>query len=285
MRAFHTLWTRPQLVRSGSTQYAMGDFDIVTMILSALEWRAKNGEIALVADSGGADYIRTLGLDGLYSEISTELDDIPRSLNPDIYWAGGKLYALKNQTAPVVMIDTDFIVWEKIYFDTIGAPAAVIHKEDMYPDIYPSVSELKLDEGYTLPPIDETVLPSNTAFAYFADDKFLHYYTDTAVEFMEHTSKADNFLTYMVFAEQRLISICAANYGFDIPALDTLDGLFAADKGLFTHTWGFKEQMRRSPEAKRAFLRRCTARIREDFPEFYRKNETVRAIARVAECE
>ena len=270
MDAFHSLWTKPFMVRRSRSDYEAEDFEIMTTILSALKWREKNGSVSLVTDSIGFNYIKALGLDRLYDGgISTALDNIPDFINPDIYWAGGKLYALREQSAPVVMMDTDFIVWEKLLFDNIPAPAAVIHREDMYPDIYPDPSEFILDDGYSLDPeLDRDTLPANTAFLYIKDPDFLRYYTDTAIEFMEHTKRADNFLTYMVFAEQRLISMCARKQGFEITALSDLGELFAHGEGCFTHTWGFKEQMRQNQKARALFLEKCRARILADFPEY-----------------
>lgn len=269
MKAFHSLWTKPYIKRNGASSYACEDFELITAALSALEWRKHNGGISLVTDSEGADYVRALGADALYDDISTALDAIPESVDPDVYWAGGKLYALRTQTAPIVMLDTDFIVWEHIDFDAIHSPAAVIHKEDMYEDIYPPVSSFKTESGYKLPVSDENALPSNTAFTYIADKDFLHFYTDTAIEFMERTPLADHYLTYMVFAEQRLISMCASEKGFEIPAFGELDSLFS-NAELFTHIWGFKEELRRNTMLRASFISACLRRIKEDFPDFYK---------------
>ena len=52
---------------------------------------------------------------------------------------------------------------------------------------------------------DWTVLPTDAALSWFADAAFTNTYTQTALDFMCAASPADHHLTYMVFAEQRLL--------------------------------------------------------------------------------
>ncbi|MFQ9126064.1 MAG: hypothetical protein ACLR4Z_03710 [Butyricicoccaceae bacterium] len=51
---------------------------------------------------------------------------------------------------------------------------------------------------------------------YFGNDEFRRYYTDTAIRFMRCSPDADDTLTYMVFAEQRLLTMCAEKKGIRI---------------------------------------------------------------------
>ena len=62
---------------------------------------------------------------------------------------------------------------------------------------------LKADDDYVWPDLDWDIAPCNTAFVCFHDPAFLAQYTQTAIDFMEHCSQADDPLIYMVFAEQR----------------------------------------------------------------------------------
>ena len=80
--------------------------------------------------------------------------------------------------------------------------------------------------------------------------------------------QADDTLTYMVFAEQRLLAMCAEKKGIRIRALSDLPSLFGGGQGgYFTHIWGFKQQMREDPALYEDFCRRCAARLRRDFPD------------------
>lgn len=266
MNAIHILWTKP-FFANGGTDFEMADFDILTAALSALKWREKNGRIKMVVDTVGYEYLRREGLLCLWDEAEVSLDGI--TVDPRMFWAAGKLYALRGQKAPCVMLDTDFIVWREVAFSTIKQDIAVIHTERLYPDVYPDADSFKMKDGYKFDDaFDWSVCACNTAFLYIGDDAFLKYYTDTAIDFMQSASGGGDTLTYMVFAEQRLLPMCACKYGKSILALSNLERLFKNGEGYFTHTWGFKQQMRDNPSVREDFCRRCVRRLRADFPEY-----------------
>lgn len=267
MNAIHILWTRPFLQRNPGTEFFIDDFELLTTILSALKWREQNGTIQMVTDSRGADYYHRLGLDKLWDSLLIGLDEIPAELNADIFWAAGKLFALQQQKSPCVLLDTDFIVWRPILFENIHVPAAVIHREELYPDVYPGPEQLHMKPGYSFDPRwDWSQLPCNTAFAYFNDQELLDDYTAASIDFMENALNPDNFLTYMVFAEQRLLAMCAKAAGKDIMEFSTLERLFRHGEDYFTHTWGFKAQMRQEPFLREAFCKKAAQRVCTDFP-------------------
>ena len=63
MQGFHTLRSR-----QGKTA-GLRDFELMTMILSALSWRKYNGKIDLVTDVAGKGYIEKLGIGFVWDEI------------------------------------------------------------------------------------------------------------------------------------------------------------------------------------------------------------------------
>ena len=109
MDAIHINWTKPFRNRF-NVPYEVEDFEILTTILSALKWREKNGNIKMVTDSIGAQYYKKTGLDVIWNSVENILDNV--DVNSNVFWAAGKIFALKEQNAPVAMIDTDFVVWE-----------------------------------------------------------------------------------------------------------------------------------------------------------------------------
>ena len=136
------------------------------------------------------------------------------------------------------------------------------------PDIYPGPEAFSQTRGFDFSAFDWAVRPYNTALAYFGSDAFRRHYTDTAIRFIRASAAADDVLTYMVFAEQRLLAMCAARERVHAAALSDLAALFSGgQQGYFTHIWGFKQQMRDEPLLYEDFCRRCTARLRRDFPE------------------
>ena len=269
MRGFHVNWTRPFSVRAPGMPYAVEPFELLTTALSALCWRRENGSICMVCDSRAVEYYASLGLDFLWDDgMHPLLDAMPDDINATAFWAAGKLYAVAAMKAPCVMLDTDLICWKNI--DTLldGVDAAAIHREDIIPSIYPDKSAFSRSRGFDFDELDWTVQPLNTALCYFGSDKFRRYYTDTAIRFMRSAPQADDTLTYMVFAEQRLLTMCAEKKGIRIRALSDLPSLFGGGQGgYFTHIWGFKQQMREDPALYEDFCRRCAARLSRDFPD------------------
>lgn len=265
MDAVHVNWTKPQYVSRG--EYTAEDFDILTTILSALKWREKNGSIRMITDSRGLDFYKSRGMCGIWDGIETILDDVPVGIDPRMFWAGGKLFALSKSEAPLAVLDTDFIVWDKIAFNNLG-DIAVIHDEDIYPDVYPGKEHFNMNNGYEFDPeLDWGVRPVNAAFYVISNNELLRLYTDEAMRFMENAGEGDT-LTYMVFAEQRLLSMCAKKLGIDVYVISDLKRLFRDGERYFTHTWGMKQQMRDMPELREDFCLRCINRIMREFPEY-----------------
>lgn len=265
MNAIHINWTRPFFARGGTT-YSIEDFELVTTILSALKWREKNGSIKMITDHIGADYYASNGMAELWDGgIETALEDIAD--NPNMFWAAGKLHSLGMQKAPIAVLDTDFIVWEEILFEELGA-LTVIHDEPLYPDVYPNVNAFRMKSGYRFDPSwDWRRNALNTAFFVIQDQGLLDYYVREALYFMEYAEPRDDPLRYMVFAEQRLLSMCAGKYGAQVSTFSNLERLFRNGDGWFTHIWGMKQQMRDIPLLREEFCRRCIGRILKDYPD------------------
>lgn len=269
LSAFHINWTRSFFARTPDRPYAVEPFELLTTALSALSWQKTNGSIRMICDSTAKRYYDALGFSFLWDGgVHPLLDAMPEDVNPIAFWAAGKLYALSAMPAPCVMIDTDFIVWKPLAPLLRGLDAAAVHTEDIMPDIYPGPEAFSQTRGFDFSAFDWTVRPYNTALAYFGSDAFRRHYTDTAIRFIRASAAADDVLTYMVFAEQRLLAMCAARERVHAAALSDLAALFSGgQQGYFTHIWGFKQQMRDEPLLYEDFCRRCTARLRRDFPE------------------
>ena len=266
MQAFVSNWTRPYAVRCPDRPYQMTDFDLLTTVLSALVWRRENGSIRMITDDTGAQYYRSLGLTDLWDGgIFTYLNDIPSTIDPCTFWAAGKLYALAATPAPCVMLDTDFIVWHSLS-EHWHRPLAVIHREALNPAIYPAPSAFVLAPSYHFPTNWNWHEPAcNTALTYFGNDTLRKTYVGQAMDFMQAARGRDG-LIYMVFAEQRLLAMCAQACGVPIHAFSTDQDLFQGNQRDFTHIWGFKQAMQEQPVLHELFCQKCAARIRKDFP-------------------
>lgn len=265
MRAFHSTWTRPFCARNPGAAFSIEPFELFTTALSALQWRRNGGTIAMVTDGMGAAYYRMLGMEILWDGgIRIQLDEIPAQIDPCVYWAAGKLFALRRMELPCVMLDTDFIVWRSIDEMLQGSDCAAIHREEIIPSIYPPLEAFEFDKDVGLSSLDWTVEPLNTALAYFSDERLRDQYCGKAIELMLHSPAAHDVLIYMVLAEQRLLAMLAK--GHRVRELSSIISLFTSGQQFFTHVWGFKQQMRENPDAYESFCRRCASRLAADFP-------------------
>ena len=255
MIGFHSWWTKP------GGEKGLGRFELLTMVLSALKWREKNGEIVLVTDTFGADYIKTKGLDACWDRVLTDLDNIPEEIDPLRFWAAGKIYALKCFKAPVVSIDTDFIVWGDLELESCKSGVCVIHREMLNPAVYPTTTEFTdFDDGFCW-----DVLPANTAFVYFGNENLKNEYIRYAENFMTTCAKGDT-LQPMVFAEQRLLSMVADKMKIKLDVFSSLEKLSLGEDERFTHLWGFKKSLREDEDLRQEFIKKLEKRIYTDFP-------------------
>lgn len=265
IRAFHTAWSAPLFARDADAKYSVSDFDLLTTALSALTWKRYNGPIDLHCDEIALAYYKKLSLTALWDQIyPLPLD---AGLDANCFWAAGKLLALRQTDTPCVMLDTDFIVWQPIETMLHDLPLAVIHREPLDSGIYPDPHSLCATQPFDLSGFDLTEPAANTAFAWFADMDFKNLYCDTALDFMRNALPNGDRLTYMVFAEQRLLPMLAAQKNIPLAALSDLESLFFSGQNLFTHTWGYKQLLRSDSEARLRFCSRCAKRIQRDFPE------------------
>lgn len=267
MNAFHTFWSRPFCMAHPGQPLMMADYDLFCTILSALQWRRKNGSIRLITDRMGERYFCSYGLDFLWDGgIDVVLDHIPYCVDPLTFWAAGKLYALRTMQAPCVMLDIDFIVWENLSDALSASDLMVIHREELNPDIYPDPRSFVCSEGYRYPDDWDFTLPAcNTAFCYFGSESLRQKYTQQALDFIE-AARARHPLYYMVFAEQRLLAMCAKQNGASVDALSELPTLFSGQTR-FTHLWGYKQRLQQNPQERQRFCLRCARRIAVDFPD------------------
>lgn len=253
--AFHVLWTKP--VTASGKCFSMNDAEILTMISSALMWQKHNGTIKLYTDAVGYEFIKEHELlhlwdDGINTEV-LENNDYP--IDPEIFWAAGKLITLGAQAAPCVMLDTDLIVVSPIHKLLEKTTITALHPEPLEPNIYLDPTLLKQPEGFTFPEdYNWNVLPSNTAFLYIRDEKFKAFYLEESKKFMFHNeTKPAELVSQMVFAEQRLLSICANYKRLTINQL--LTDPFSVSNETVIHLWGFKNLLRQHESVQAVYLR------------------------------
>ena len=265
MEACHSFWSEPNRCRNQG-EIRFPDFEQLTAILSALEWKRHSGPVRMLTDSAGAAYFREIGLSAFWDGIESILDDLAHRTDPFAFWAAGKLWALGAMPIPCVMLDTDLIVWENVV-SRLTEDVVAAHPEPLNPRTYPEPSVFRLTEGYAFPEKwDFSLNAANTAFLFFRDRTLRDTYLEEAMEFMQHvrTDGSDPVQT-MCFAEQRILPMCAGETGKTLGYLMKPEEVLA--QSIVTHTWGFKQVLRINKQARDAFCMRCVRRIHMDFPQ------------------
>lgn len=267
MNAFHSFWSAPNKVKHYG-KIVFYDHELLAMILSALKWQEKNGSIRMITDSDGARFFEQNGLSHLWDAgISTELDRVDKAIDPVLFWAAGKLYALDGMPSPCVMLDTDMIIWTDIRARLADCIVAA-HYEDLSSGAYPDPRTFHVRPEYQFPPEwDFRVKAANTAFLYMPSRDFKTRYVSAALEFMRGIDPDNmNPITAMCFAEQRILPMCAE--ADKLPLRYLLDVRRLDEQNFVTHLWGYKETLQRSAEQRERFCLNCIRRIAEDYPEY-----------------
>lgn len=279
IKGLHVNSTAPFFAKKNGKDYYIEDFEILTTILSALMWRKCNGPIKLYTDDIGLEYYQTLGLTDLWDGgIDTEtISNIPDSIDQNIFWAGAKLFALKNEGALVALIDTDLIVWTDLNEILSKEKFACLHREE-FVECYLPLELLKRRKGYAPDPKwDWSVNPCNTAFAYFGDKELLEYYTTRSIDFMTDNKEMPcELVSQMVFAEQRVVAMCAK--ALDIPIYAFLNDPYQDNNDIFSHLWGAKNIARDRRSQRVALCCALMKKINNLFPEYKNDSEVFNVI-------
>lgn len=269
IRAFHSFWTVPYRMRHNQS-VEITDYELLTLVLSALTWQKYNGPIQMITDTPGRALFLSLGLETLWSDgISATLDELS-GIDPFVFWAAGKLYALDSVDGPCVMLDTDLIVWENIRC-RLGPDVTAVHPEELNSPVYPDPHEFEATGTWRLPEAwDLTVQAANTAFMYIRDDELRHSYVQEAFHFMRSMTEAEAHLEPtmgMCFAEQRILPMHAAAQGKTTAYLFDMWDMYV--QRFVTHVWGFKRILEESAEARKEFCRICLMRIADEYPRWH----------------
>lgn len=257
LTGYHVLMTAPFFCTHPDKSFIMSEFYLSTIKLSALAWRRYNGSIYLLTDAEGADYFERKGFRNIYNDILPILDSDMYGLDNRRYWAAGKIQALRKIKAPFVLIDLDLIVWRVL--DVSNCDIAAAHTEPLFEDIYPPFEFFDMSPQYNFPAEwDEHALPLNTSIAYFSEDNFKEYYAKAAIRFMQYERNSANSdgIRCMVFAEQRILGMCAVAKNQIVKTYLDYDKKLAK-QNLITHLWSCKSFLRCAPDVAREYIHLC----------------------------
>lgn len=254
--AYHALSTAPHARRSPGRPYCMDETDLLTAELSARLWRRYNGPIRLLTDPMGCEYIKSTQLASAYDEILPVLDQRCCGIDPDKYWAAGKIAALSKLPVPCVILDMDMIVFKPL--DLTGEKLVCACVEFISDTVYPPFSFFRTTGDYTFPADwSEEATALNTAFLYMGDEELKQEYTREAFRFMlAEQESPDYWAVCMTFAEQRILGMCAESRGIYARLL------YDMDEECLTHTWGAKGKLRTEKDFRDFYLQTLREKLK-----------------------
>ena len=262
VRGYHVLMTEPFHYAFPRENFAMSELAALTAELSARLWRKYNGPIRMLTDPRGFAYLRGLPLIDAYDEVLPILDPRNHGILPTRYWAAGKLQALTRIPAPCALVDMDLMLWEPL--ELAGETLVCAHIEHLFPNVYPPPDFFRTSGNYRFPPEwDFAEEPLNTAFLYIADQALQDYYAEQAIRFMCAEKETPDYgATCMIFAEQRILAMCAAAKGVEAGLLLNYDRLTAPQRRL-THVWSAKRVIAHDDDLKRIYAALCEEKLRQ----------------------
>ena len=98
---------------------------------------------------------------------------------------------------------------------------------------------------------------ANTSILYLADKKLKDYYVSEALRFMRSELDTPNVgARCMVFAEQRILAMCAKKLGIKINEILKFQDL-EQDQDMITHVWSAKPMLQNEKEVAEEYIRLC----------------------------
>lgn len=284
MLTFHSIWTKPAIAK-GNQDITLWDFEWLTWLAGILYAR-QYGDVVLVADERGKQFAEKAGLSQFYDEIVLGLDEIPEQVDPEIFWAAGKLYAIPllkrlldidPHDGPIASLDWDCIPWN---YPTEQQDIMCLNLESLQWPWYKDCREKY--EKFVPKEVNWKLPPANNGIFHFNHYKHMLAYGDLSIGFMEKFGKAACSQNYfdqpryvygdaMTFAEQQLMATAAWHSKRIIePFLAPRADGFLQPNNFFTHLWTTKNLYRAFPEARVHYTNQLIRTLRQRFPEAQR---------------
>lgn len=286
MNSFQMYWN------PSAEERVFNDYTILTMMLSVLQWKATNDcKLSFYGDGQTVKLLERLHLAGLWDKCDGTLLDreIDREhYNCSVFYSIGKFIALLHESCPCAMLDTDLVIWKNLASVLDGKDAAFTHWEDTTPPSvwYCAKENLPVPPGYRFHPAwDFNTTAANTSFIYFKNSVLRDYYAECAMHYMYDNPYKKKAIgnSAILFAEQRLFTMCIDERGDWKKTMPLLDITWNAKKGRFllsdtlpegweffqpdnnsiaTHIWIAKAQIEKNKPYKIYFCCRLIEKIR-----------------------
>lgn len=306
----HTVYT-PTNRRGTGKIHDMMRFESITMILSCLYWKKFQGPIKLYCDNGFYDYIKKLGLLGLWDEIDTKTvsEGFAKDVNHDTFWAYAKMYVNSLQKKPFVSVDLDLFQNEPYDYTTHDVICSHIEHSDFINDniqnrtrpvYYPNYYDWDMfkDRFQKYPDLKFTDYSLNVAVLAVNKPEFCKEVFDIATSFAKNNNfDPQNISTHgferyaytihssslITFIEQRVAAAVANTKGYSVKSMMDLE-YDAGQQGWIgdlskmknpgiTHLWGWKATMKfpQNENSRIDLTKELERQFIENFPNEYEK--------------
>lgn len=236
MRVIHA---RMQIFHS----HQMSSLELITWYLSILAWKMQGHQVIFYCDEANYTFIKRLHIDTLYDEINKDLfKNIKLQCDLKTFWAAPKLLAYQNEGIDTIVSDIDLFPLEDLSrfwkdYDIV----VYANKEILGIHPYPPKEYLSTAENYTFPSwMNWEVQPLNTAITYFKNVEQKKEFLDTAFDYMNNNYglKNNRMGVDMVFAEQRILAMCAAKSQATVGIVQPLNSRCINKNAV--HLWVYK---------------------------------------------
>ena len=205
----------------------MDDYEVLTLILSALYWKKNIGPTKLYTDNKGLEFLSNSMDMNIWDEIDTEvLEEYNNNtkINHRQFFAASKVYALSKEKVPFCSVDIDLLYRGK-GTKLCKGDLTTLHLEKITPSSYPNPKKFNESEKSNI--LSKYAWRKRTAIncglIYFGNQELLDRYTKEALTFIEDNPTPfdveDTKLTIMTLAEQRLLGEVAHDMKLKVKSL------------------------------------------------------------------
>lgn len=263
--------------------FALEDFETMTMIASALMWRRHSGKVKLYADKVFADYVYENNLDFLWDNgIDLTVFEKPnKKINDKIFWAASKMDVMNKMKVNEVHMDIDFVAWENIdRFTNKDCDIVFSHYEDVIEfHCYLPKEKLVPPKDYVFnQKLDWTFPAINTSFICFKTQEAKDLFCKESIRYMENNETELPGSAQMVFAEQRLTAMYLKFKGMKMEPITTAEDCINNSVYYITHLGYLKKHLRIDHVAKNTFNLAWANKLRKTFPEYLENFQQIKCL-------
>ena len=273
-KAIHIMWSAPKLKKNLPI---FEDFELLTLVLSALLYRKYNNEITFYTDLPTYNLLLENDLCWAWNEINYNV--LEDSVSKNSGYSGienfAKIWLQGELKPPFLYIDNDAIIAEKLpksFKDQDFCFAHYEKSESSYTRWYPKVSTYPLRKEYidTFKFDEENSEIFNTALFYFGSVDLQQIYKNEYESFLKSLTTKDlksaEFL--YLFLDQRLMGLISNKFP-EFKVKPFIPYQWNMDKGVmeklnlngeflqkFHHTWGGKKVLSKSLALKNDYCKK-----------------------------